>query len=219
MDTAFNFIIVMFRIAYCHSSNDKYFWRVTIQQKSSEARLNIAEVHFFHNNVPLKQSNFKFSASSYTNPFVIVDAESGPPEAANDGNKNTFFHSGYLEASEGNKGDCCPDPQPALVIHALSNATFDCIQIINRQDLDSDNRDYFYRLIGATITVHDSRDKMVFKDKIDNGSPQYTILISSSISAARKAQRWIEQSFSPATTRTNMWNGDVFNYEESGLIK
>ena len=41
---------------------------------------------------------------------------SGPPEAANDGDVNTFFLSTYDDQAGGYRGTCCPDPSPTLII-------------------------------------------------------------------------------------------------------
>ena len=85
------------------------------------------------------------------NAIALGGSVSGPPEAANDGDIKTFFHSAYDDqAGGGYRGTCCPDPTPTLIVTTQQNITFDNkITIINRQDLDQADDNFFDWLIGA----------------------------------------------------------------------
>ena len=155
----------------CHCHSDEKFWRITIQQKIYE--LNIAEVKFFYKSRQLSRAPFIFTASSYMSAIDISGSISGPPEAANDDNVNTFYHSAYDDKVVGYKGNCCPDPSPTLIINTSQNISFDRIIIINRQDLDDSGKNFFYRLVGATITVHDSNNTVVLMRQITYPASSY----------------------------------------------
>eukprot|EP01036_Dinobryon_divergens_P030123 gene30123-39318_t len=104
---------------------------------------------------------------------------SGPPEAANDNNLDTFFHSGFDDKNGGYTGKCCPDSNPALIVSTRENITFDTLRIFNRQDLDGDDQNYFSRLIGVTIEQQRSVPP-AWRDFIDEapGSARKAVLIS-----------------------------------------
>ena len=159
---SFNYVI------YCYEC----YWRVNIR-KNSEF-LHIAEVHFYHKGRLLSGSLFNFTASSYANSIIIGNQLSGPPEAANDNNIYTFYHSCY---DDGYPGNCFPDSNPALYIDPLTNITFDTLRIVNRQDLDGDNNNYYYRLIGATVAVYDSEGIEIFQTEIKSGLSSYKFYI------------------------------------------
>jgi len=149
-----------------------HFWRITIQQNHNP--LNIAEVNFYHKGQKLSRSIFSFTSSSYMNEIKIGRRVSGPPEAANDGDNNTFFHSAYDDQAGGYRGTCCPDPSPTLIITTHQNIIFDKIAIINRQDLDDSDNHFYDRLIGATITVHDRDSRIVLRSKVLSALSSYT---------------------------------------------
>ena len=170
----FYIVVVAFQ---CHSHGD-YFWRVTIQQKHH--LFHIAEVHFFHKGSLLSPSKLHFTASSYMNAIDLGNAISGPPGAANDNNIHTFFHSAYDDGTGGGyNGTCCPDPTPTLIITTTHNISFDKITIINRQDLDDFGKTFFYRLVGATIMVHDRSNKVVLRRKVNSALSTYDFYLIS----------------------------------------
>jgi hypothetical protein len=143
----FALIVVLLQ---CHGHCD-HFWRVTIQHKHHHS-VHIAEVHFFQKGRQLSRAIFIFTASSYMNAIALGGSVSGPPEAANDGDIKTFFHSAYDDQAGGGgyRGTCCPDPTPTLIVTTQQNITFDNkITTINRQDLDQADDNFFDRLIGA----------------------------------------------------------------------
>ena len=122
----------------------------------------------------MSRAPFIFTASSYMSAIDIGRSISGPPEAANDDNVNTFYHSAYDDKVVGYKGNCCPDdPSPTLIINTSQNISFDRIIIINRQDLDDSGKNFFYRLVGATITVHDSNNTVVLMRQITYPASSY----------------------------------------------
>ena len=136
--------------------------------------IHIAEVHFFHKGGLLSPSKLLFTASSYMNAINLGNAISGPPGAANDNNIHTFFHSAYDDGTGGGyNGTCCPDPTPTLIITTTHNISFDKITIITRQDLDDFDKTFFYRLVGATITVHDRSNKVVLRSKVNSALSTY----------------------------------------------
>ena len=154
-----------------HHGYGNHFWRVTIQQKHHP--IHVAEVQFFHKNQQLSRSNFVFAASSYMTAIQLGTTTSGPPETANDDNINTFFHSAFDDQAGGFQGTCCPDPTPTLIITTNQNITFDRIRIINRQDYDDSDKNFFDRLIGATISVHDRDNIVVLRSKVISGLSTY----------------------------------------------
>ena len=154
----------------CHGHSN-HFWRVTIQHKHHS--VHIAEVHFFQKGQQLSRAIFIFTASSYMNAIPLGGSVSGPPEAANDGDIKTFFHSAYDDQAGGYRGTCCPDPTPTLIVTTQQNITFDRITIINRQDLDQADNNFFDRLIGATVTVHDRDNTVVLRSKVTSASSSY----------------------------------------------
>ena len=179
-------LILLFMLCF-HSSlrcqGRNHVWSVSIQQKENQS-LSIAEVYFFYRNQQVSRSSFTFSASSFLNSVRIGNGGiSGPPEAANDNCIHTFYHS----ASEGGgeyTGACCPDINPTLFISAMENITFDKITIINRQDLDDSDRNFFYRAIGITITVH-RNNKMFFRNYIHNAQSSYDFYMPSTCPSSK----------------------------------
>lgn len=160
-------------VVYCQRDT----WRVIIQKKGDNS-INIAEVHFYYKSTHLIGSLFNFTATSYVNSIIIGNhGVSGPPEAANDNNINTFYHSGYDDKHGGYTGKCCPDTNPALIITTRENITFDTLRIFNRQDVDGDEQNYFSRLIGATVSVYDSEETEIFRSEIKSGLSTYTFKI------------------------------------------
>eukprot|EP01036_Dinobryon_divergens_P036492 gene36492-47525_t len=110
-----------------------------------------------------------------------VDFLLGPPEAANDNNIDTFFHSGFDDKNGGYTGKCCPDSNPALIVTTRENITFDTLRIFNRQDLDGDDQNYFSRFIGVTVSVYDSVEAAaIFQSEIKSGLSIYTFKIRES---------------------------------------
>ena len=165
-------LFLLLYLCHCH------VWRVTIQQLGPNY-LHVAEVNFFYKNKRLDGSKFEFTSTSYVN-TISIGGHSGPPEAANDGNINTFYHSGFQSAVGGNTGICCPDHNPALFITNIDNITFERIRIINRQDLDGDNRHFFNRIIGTTVTVQDvDKNEVIFSKEIRYGESSYDFYIRS----------------------------------------
>jgi hypothetical protein len=158
-----------------HQSKN-YTVRITIQHNSI---LHIAEVEFFLKNNMLGRSNFLFTATSYANSILFGDnRETGPPQAANDGKKETFYHNGLIDDSQvGCTGRCCPDLKPALIIFSVVNVSFDRIIVTNRQDLDGDNNNYFSRLVGATITIDDPEGNILYEHKFKTPSSSYSFVI------------------------------------------
>ena len=128
-----------------------YAWRITIEKAKGDSALHIAEVNFYLKNHLLDKANFKFTATSYINSINIGHTGiSGPPQAANDGSKDTFFHSGFDDGHRGYTGNCCPDLTPTLTITTSNDSIrFDQIKIINRQDKDGNDKYFFDRLIGT----------------------------------------------------------------------
>eukprot|EP01036_Dinobryon_divergens_P034424 gene34424-44469_t len=162
----------IFITLFCHSHSQNHSVRITIQQNFT---LHIAEVEFFLKNKILRRSNFLFTATSYANSILIGNnRESGPPQAANDGKKETFYHNGFDDSQVGYTGRCCPDLKPALIIFSPANVSFDRIVVTNRQDLDSDKNNYFRRLVGATIMIHNSEGKVLYKHKFKTASSSYS---------------------------------------------
>ena len=160
--------LAVFIIIQCHGD---HFWRITIQQQHRS--IHIAEVHFFYKGQRLSRSIFAFTSSSYMSGIKMGGKVSGPPEAANDGDVNTFFHSAYDDQAGGYRGTCCPDPSPTLIITTHQNILFDRITIINRQDLDDSDNHFYDRLIGATITVHDRDNRIVLRSKVLSALSSY----------------------------------------------
>jgi hypothetical protein len=155
---------------------------VVIQKKAEKGdTFHIAEVHFYQKGRLLTGSLFNFTATSYMNSIIIGNqGKSGPPEAANDNNLDTFFHSGFDDKNGGYTGKCCPDANPALIVTTRENITFDTLRIFNRQDLDGDGRNYFGRLIGVTVSVYDSLETEIFRSEIKSGLSIYTFKIRES---------------------------------------
>ena len=162
------------------------FWQVNIQRNGDP--IHIAEVHFYHNSRLLSGALLNFTASSYLNSVIIENKKSGPPEAANDNNIHTFFHSGYDDKNGGFTGKCCPDSNPTLIITPNENITFDTLRIFNRQDLYGDQENYFSRLIGTTVTVYDSKGKEIFQSEISSGISIYTFKIRDTESISKEEQ-------------------------------
>ena len=208
-------LFLLLYLCHCH------VWRVTIQQLGPNY-LHVAEVNFFYKNKLLDGSNFEFTSTSYANTISIGGHNSGPPEAANDGNINTFFHSGFQSAEGGNTGICCPDPNPALFITNINNITFERIRIINRQDLDGDNMHFFNRIIGTTVTVQDvDKNEVIFRKEIRYGESSYDFHIHASEFSSPNiaAHKWMETSYFNQSAH-NLWIDDTtFNYKGAHLHK
>ena len=216
------------------ASGGNHVWRITIHQQKAEHALHIAEVHFYFENRILDRSKFHFSASSYVNAIHIGrGAISGPPEAANDGNKDTFYHSGYDDGHGGFTGQCCPDQNLTLTITSYDNSLiFDTIRIINRQDVDSTEKHFFSRLIGSIVTVYNAEDNAIFTRVIESGLPSYNLRMSEeeedeeadhlpTAESSMIAQKWIEDTyFQEGKESSPLWiYNELFYYEEAHLFK
>eukprot|EP01036_Dinobryon_divergens_P031871 gene31871-41356_t len=154
--------------------SNHYTWCLKIQKPNGDSNrnpLHVAEVHFYHKRRILAKSFFNFSATSFkaNSTFGV----SGPPEAANDGRMDTFYHSGFVG------GQKIPDSNPALIITTWENITFDTIKVFNRQDLDRNFHHYYERLIGATVTLYNSEGKQIFHKVIKSGLSYYRFEIIS----------------------------------------
>ena len=162
-------IINFFFLLHIGVESNHYTWCLKIQKPNDDRNpLHIAEVYFYHKRRILARSFFNFSATSYKQVGL-----SGPPEAANDGRMDTFYHSGFLH------GYKTSDSNPALVITTWENITFDTVKVFNRQDLDRDSHHYYDRLIGATFTLYNSKGKQAFRSEIKSGLSYYRFEIIS----------------------------------------
>jgi hypothetical protein len=227
----YQLFIILHSFRASANSSGNHVWRITIHQQKAEHALHIAEVHFYFENRILDRSKFHFSASSYVNSIHIgTGATSGPPEAANDGNKDTFYHSGYDDGHGGFTGQCCPDHNPTLTITSYDNSLiFDTIRIINRQDVDSTEKHFFNRLIGSIVTVYNAEDNTIFSRVIESGLPSYNFRMSEeeeaehlpSAESSMIAQKWIEDTyFQEGKESSPLWIDDEsFYYDEAHLFK
>ena len=155
-----NLPCIMYFISFCQFLFQRscHAWRITVQHQANKI-INIAEFQFFRYNHIVNSSNFLFTASSFLDSVNISGGVSGPPAAANDGYRNTFFHSKVN------------DPNPTLTINTVDNTNatiFDRMKIINRQDFYDWNDNFFGRLIGAKIIVYDYNDNVVFSSQINS---------------------------------------------------
>ena len=109
-------------------------------------------------------------------PSDFEDHISGPPEAANDGNRITIFHSGGR------------DPEPTLTITTADDSiVFDKIEIWNRPFTNADDHDYYYRFNGSKIIVRSSEGDggKVFQAIVNSADPSYTFLVHLNNEAVR----------------------------------
>ena len=166
-------VVALLVLLQCHGNGD-HITQVTIRQPKLHHPMTIAEVQFFLKGQRLSPSIFTFTASSYMRSIQLGRYISGPPAAANDDNVNTFFHSAYDDKAGGYEGTCCPDPSPTLIITTHQNITFDRITIINRQDFDDSDKNFYDRLVGATITVHDRDNRVVVNSTVTAALSSYT---------------------------------------------
>lgn len=153
LQRVFSSTFIYLNILLLFNASREYALRITIEKSKGDAAgaaLHIAEVNFYLKNQLLDRANFQFTATSYINSIIIGNTGiSGPPQAANDGNKDTFFHSGFDDGKRGYTGNCCPDRNPTLSITTLNDSIiFDRIKIINRQDKDDEDKYFFDRFIG-----------------------------------------------------------------------
>ena len=160
-------------------------WVIRIENEGNQLNglgevpvLNVAEVQFFHRGTKVEHSLFNFSASSYLLPSNFNDGRSGPPNAANDGDKRTIFHSAYLGAV-GYKGQCCPDKKPTLTITADDATLFDRFEIINRPFLPSEDNNFYYRFNGSVITISSSSNatNIIFHTVVTTADPSYVYFV------------------------------------------
>ena len=100
---------------------------------------------------------------------------SGPPEAANDGDRMTIFHSAGH------------DPEPTLTITTADDSiAFNKIEIWNRPFTTADDHDFYYRFQGSQITVRSSYDSAaVFEITVTSADPSYTFLVHLNNEAVR----------------------------------
>ena len=70
-------------------------------------------------------------------------------------------------------------PYSDINITTTHNISFDKITIINRQDLDDFGKTFFYRLVGATIMVHDRSNKVVLRSKVNSALSTYDFYLIS----------------------------------------
>ena len=160
----FGIFLLLRILSYCGRST--FGWFITIEQKDN-TYLHVAEVQFFHGNHRIDATIFNFTASSYMSSIQINNFASGPPEAGNDGNRHTFFHSGF------------EDPKPLLNISTHDKqVVFDRIRIINRQDLDDMDNFFYGRLVGAQISVYDYKFDLVFRSHIKSALSSYNFFLS-----------------------------------------
>jgi hypothetical protein len=180
------FLIILLHILHHYCQKNSHTWRISINQQEGNQTLHIAEVHFYHKGRLHDFSKFNFTASSFRHRIKLTKGVfSGPPQKANDNNLKTFYHNGFTSGSEVVEEEntvspgfkCCPDPNPILIITTSEDIYIDTIRIFNRQDKNGEGEDFYNRLIGATVTVQNSKNEEVFQDEIKTRSSVHTLRI------------------------------------------